>query len=70
MNFVADESCAAPVIRALRQAGHEVAAIAEVAPGATDDEVLERALNESGYSSRKTVILGIWFTGVGALQRA
>jgi predicted nuclease of predicted toxin-antitoxin system len=46
MNFVADQSCAAPVIRALRQAGHEVAAIAEVAPGATDDQVLERARNE------------------------
>lgn len=29
MNFVADESCAMPVIRALRQAGHDVLAIAE-----------------------------------------
>lgn len=46
MNFVADESCAAPVIRALREAGHDVLAIAEVAPGAKDEQVLERALNE------------------------
>jgi|SRR5579875_1184038 len=46
MNFVADESCAGPVIRALREAGHNVVAIAEVAKGATDEEVLERALNE------------------------
>ncbi len=46
MNFVADESCAAPVIRALREAGHDVVAIAEVAPGTTDDQVLERALHE------------------------
>lgn len=37
MNFVADESCAGPVIRALRKAGHDVVAIAEVAKGATDN---------------------------------
>jgi predicted nuclease of predicted toxin-antitoxin system len=46
MNFVADESCATPVIRALREAGHNVVAIAEVAPGTTDEQVLERALND------------------------
>jgi predicted nuclease of predicted toxin-antitoxin system len=46
MNFLADESCAGPVIRALREAGHDVVAISEVAVGAADDEVLERALNE------------------------
>ena len=53
MNFVADESCAGPVIRALREAGHDVVAwytaptsIAEVAKGAKDVQVLERALNE------------------------
>ena len=44
MNFVADESCAMPVVRALRAAGHDVVAIAEVERGATDDRVLERAL--------------------------
>jgi len=38
MNFVADESCAGPVVRALREA--------EIAKGATDEEVLNRALNE------------------------
>ncbi len=46
MNFLADESCAGPVIRALREAGHDVAAIGEVAKGAADEQVLERALNE------------------------
>lgn len=46
MNFLADESCARPVIRALRDAGHNVLAIAEVAPGSTDDQVLERAVHE------------------------
>ena len=44
MNFVADESCAMPVIKAMREAGHDVIAIAEVAQGAADDQVLERAL--------------------------
>ena len=34
MNFVADESCAGPVIRALREAGHDVVAMAEIASGA------------------------------------
>ncbi len=46
MNFLADESCAGPVIRALREAGHDVVAIVEVAKGATDEQVLERALND------------------------
>lgn len=46
MDFVAHESCAGPVIRALREAGHDVVAIAEVAKGATDEQVLQRALNE------------------------
>jgi predicted nuclease of predicted toxin-antitoxin system len=46
MNFLADESCAGPVIRGLQEAGHDVVAIAEIAKGATDEEVLERALNE------------------------
>jgi len=46
MDFVADESCAAPVIRALRDAGHDVIAIAEIAKGAPDEQVLKYALGE------------------------
>lgn len=46
MNFLADESCAGPVIHALREAGHDVIAIAEVAKGSTDEQVLDRALEE------------------------
>jgi predicted nuclease of predicted toxin-antitoxin system len=46
MNFLADESCAGPVIRALREAGHHVVAISEVAKGAADEDVLDRAQNE------------------------
>ena len=46
MNFVADESCAGPVIRAMRKAGHDVIAIAEIAQGATDEVVLDLALKQ------------------------
>ena len=46
MKFLADESCAGPVIRALRDAGHDVTAIAEVAQGAADEVVMGRALGE------------------------
>ncbi len=44
---MADESCAGPVIRALRAAGHDVIAIAETAKGVTDEAVIERALTGS-----------------------
>lgn len=46
MRFLADESCASAVIRVLREAGHDVLAIAEVSKGATDDEVLQHAWKE------------------------
>lgn len=46
MNFLADESCAGQIIRALREAGHDVIAIAEVARGSADEEVLDRAVKE------------------------
>ncbi len=60
MNFLADESCAGPVIRALRDADHDVVAIAEVARGATDEQILERALNEKRVSSRRIGTLVNW----------
>ena len=46
MQFLADESCDFAVVRALRSAGHDVAAIAELTPGAEDDVVLSRARSE------------------------
>ena len=46
MNLLADESCAGPVIYALREAGHDVVSIAEVAKGTVDELVMTRALNE------------------------
>ena len=46
MKLVADESCAGPVIRALREAGHDVLVIAESATGASDEAVIARAFDE------------------------
>lgn len=47
MKFLADESCAGPVIYALRKAGHDVLAVSDIAAGAADEEVLDRALREN-----------------------
>ncbi len=43
MRLLADESCDFAIVRALRQAGHDVVAIAEDAAQAPDEEVLSRA---------------------------
>ena len=42
MRFLADESCDFSVVRALRFAGHDVLAIAEVSPREEDEDVRER----------------------------
>ena len=47
MRFLADESCDFAVVRALRAAGHDVMAVAEVAPTIEDAEVIERAVHDS-----------------------
>jgi predicted nuclease of predicted toxin-antitoxin system len=47
VRFLADESCDFVVVRALRVGGHDVAAIAEMSPRATDEVVLELAIRES-----------------------
>jgi predicted nuclease of predicted toxin-antitoxin system len=44
MRFVADESCDFAVVQALRSAGHEIIAVAEVSPRIEDPEVLKLAL--------------------------
>jgi predicted nuclease of predicted toxin-antitoxin system len=43
MRFLADESCDFAVVRALRHEGHDVVAVAEVARGARDPEVVAPA---------------------------
>ena len=43
MRFLAHESCDIAVVRALRAAGHDVVAVAEIARGTKDVEVLALA---------------------------
>ena len=45
--FLADESCDFAVIRALRQAGHDVLAVVEHSPGATDQAVITLAVEQA-----------------------
>ena len=47
MNFLADESVEREIVEQLRQAGHVVQYVAEMAPSIPDDEVLDLA-NSSG----------------------
>lgn len=46
MRFLADESCDFAAVRALRAAGHDVVAVAEIARGAEDSAVVELARTE------------------------
>ena len=43
MNIVADEGVDSPIVAQLRQDGHSVEYVAEMAPGISDDMVLDRA---------------------------
>ncbi|MBI4492331.1 MAG: DUF5615 family PIN-like protein [Chloroflexi bacterium] len=46
MRFLADESCDFSVVRALRAAGHEVLAVAEISSGAADEVVIDLAVRQ------------------------
>lgn len=46
MLFLADESCDFAVVRALRAAGHDVVAVAEISPGAEDSSVADLAVRQ------------------------
>ena len=47
MKFLADESLDALIVERIRQDGYPVIYIAEIAPSISDDEVLDRANQES-----------------------
>jgi predicted nuclease of predicted toxin-antitoxin system len=47
VRFVADESCDFAIVRALREAGHDVIAIAEILPQANDEYILEMSRQTS-----------------------
>ena len=46
MKIVADESVDFPIVKALRDAGHDVWFIAEISPGISDEEVLNTAVQK------------------------
>jgi predicted nuclease of predicted toxin-antitoxin system len=46
MRFLADESCDFRVVRALRNAGYDVTAVIELAPGADDAAIIDMAVRE------------------------
>ena len=46
MLFLADESCDFAVVRALRAAGHDVIAVAEISPAAEDSSVADLAVRQ------------------------
>ena len=47
MRFLADESCDFAVVRALRAAGHDVLAVAELSPRSDDRAVIDLAAQEN-----------------------
>ena len=55
MQFLADESCDFAVVRALRAAGDDGLAVAEISPRADDQAVLELAFRD-GFPRRRTAI--------------
>jgi predicted nuclease of predicted toxin-antitoxin system len=46
VRLLADESCDFAVVRALRGAGHDVVAVAEIAAQSSDEEIIRLALRE------------------------
>ncbi len=60
MRLLADESCDFAVVRALRAAGHDVRAVAEVAPGAADQKILGLAVNEKRVLLTEDKDFGQW----------
>ena len=60
MQFLADESCDFAVVRALRQAGHDVLAVAEAAPSAADEDVLQMAVTDQRLLLTEDKDFGQW----------
>lgn len=46
MRFLTDENCDFAIVRALRDAGHDVTIVKDSAPGASDEAVIRMTLDE------------------------
>ncbi len=60
LSFLVDESCDFSVIRALRQEGYAVKAIAEISPSLPDEMVLELAVAENRLLITEDKDFGEW----------
>ena len=60
LSFLADESCDFSVIRALRQVGYSVKAIAEISPSLPDEDVLKLAVAENRLLITEDKDFGEW----------
>ena len=60
LSFLADESCDFSVIRALRQVGYAVKAIAEISPSLPDEAVLALAVAENRLLITEDKDFGEW----------
>jgi len=60
MRFLADESCDFAVVRALREAGHDVVAVADSAPSSADEIILELAIREKRILLTEDKDFGQW----------
>lgn len=47
MRFLADEGCDLSVVRTLRDAGHDVVTVQDIASGSSDEQVIRFALDEN-----------------------
>lgn len=69
MRFLADESCDFAVVRALRAAGHDVAAVSEFQRRSIDKELMEMAHGEGRILQTEDKDFG-WLTFVARAKSA
>jgi predicted nuclease of predicted toxin-antitoxin system len=69
MRFLADECCDLQVVRALRNAGHDVAVVQEISPGADDASIVKLAIAEMRILVTEDKDFGqlVWAHGQGSL---
>jgi predicted nuclease of predicted toxin-antitoxin system len=67
MRFLADENCDFVVVRALRSAGHDVAAVSEFQQRSVDRQLMEMAYNEGRILLTEDKDFG-WLAFVGRLD--
>jgi predicted nuclease of predicted toxin-antitoxin system len=67
MLILADENVPGPVIRALRQRGHDVLSVREVIRGADDRSILDLAQREGRLVMTSTRISVSWRSDSGSL---